>query len=89
MAYLDTGELPWDMDLFDGQTEKQVKKTPFTEIIFLTVYILCIVLWMYVYICIENTVMVGPGKPAIPCNCVFVVLVCIVCVCACRDGVRV
>ena len=22
MAYLDTGELPWDMDLFDGQAEK-------------------------------------------------------------------
>ena len=24
MAYLDTGELPWGMDLFDGQTEKRV-----------------------------------------------------------------
>jgi Ras-related protein Rab-1A len=23
MAYLDTGELPWDMDLFDGQAEKE------------------------------------------------------------------
>lgn len=22
MAYLDTGELPWDMDLFDGDSKK-------------------------------------------------------------------
>ena len=28
MAYLDTGELPWDMDFFEGQTEKvRVKKS--------------------------------------------------------------
>ena len=25
MAYLDTGELPWGMDLFDDQAEKQVE----------------------------------------------------------------
>ena len=25
MAYLDTGELPWNMDLFDGQTGKKVQ----------------------------------------------------------------
>jgi hypothetical protein len=32
MAYLDTGELPWDMDLFDGQAEKVRTQPPFMNV---------------------------------------------------------